>query len=213
MKRLMLKENDKNIIMSENKKVYYEGDTIKYFYENEYKAIIENSNKFYRLLYLALFETGARMEEIRQISFMDIDFDNNKIKIPTLKQRNSNRFRILTISNTLKAMILQNRIERNLNDKDYFLAKASGKNVITNQAVNEMLKKQCSKLNIEIEKAHVHTFRHTRAIQLLESGMEITKLKEFLGHKALISTLVYSKFSNKSLFESIEKANSKIGLD
>lgn len=209
MKKIILKNN------IEEKKInkYYEGDTIKYFYENEYKAIIENSNKFYKLLYLALFETGARMEEIRQIRFKDINFDNNTIKVPTLKQRLKNKFRILTISNTLKAMILQNRLERNLNDNDYFLAKSTGKNVITNQAVNEMLKKQCSKLNIDIEKAHVHSFRHTRAIQLLEAGIEITKLKDFLGHKSLISTLVYSKFSNKSLFESIEKANKKIGLE
>jgi len=36
-----------------------------------------------------------------------------------------------------------------------------------------------------------HTFRHTAATRLLRSGMDITMVQKFLGHKQISSTMVY----------------------
>lgn len=47
------------------------------------------------MVYLLLFETAARISEVRAIKFSDIDLNTNKIKIITLKQRrNRNIFEV-----------------------------------------------------------------------------------------------------------------------
>lgn len=40
--------------------------------------------------------------------------------------------------------------------------------------------------------AHVHTLRHSYATHLLEEGVDIRIISEYLGHKSLESTLVYT---------------------
>jgi len=53
-----------------------------------------------------------------------------------------------------------------------------------------------------------HARRHTRAIRLLESGeLDAIRLKDFLGHCSLSSTLVY-----RQVTEAVQRANLKLGL-
>ena len=58
-----------------------------------------------------------------------------------------------------------------------------------------------------LDKAHPHALRHTRAVHLLDSGMNIMLLKNFLGHASISNTLIYLKYSNKDMAEAINRAN------
>jgi integrase/recombinase XerD len=50
-----------------------------------------------------------------------------------------------------------------------------------------------SMLEVGIKKdAHVHTLRHSYATHLLEEGIDICIISEYLGHKTLESTLIYT---------------------
>ncbi|MHB1546832.1 MAG: tyrosine-type recombinase/integrase, partial [bacterium] len=49
--------------------------------------------------------------------------------------------------------------------------------------------------------------RHTRAIHLLDAGMNIMLLKNFLGHANISNTLIYLKYSNKDMVRAIDDAN------
>jgi integrase len=190
-----------------------EEEEIKYFYYDEYSRFLEYSKGYYRLVYLFLFETGARIEEARAVKFKDLDQDASRVKIKTLKQRNKNRFRIPPISDKLGKLILNHKMNLGLNNDDYILAKCSGKKPVCQQAVDAQMKRDCKILGIEREKAHCHAWRHTRAIQLLDSG-EITlpQLMLFLGHTSIQSTLVYLKYSNWHLNKAIRAGTEKLGL-
>jgi integrase len=192
---------------------YLDNEAITYFYFDEYSRVLNNATKFYRLVYLFLFETGARIEEARAVKYKDIDMDTNKIKMKTLKQRSPNKGRILPISDKLKAFVLQHQLENRLNKEDFVFAKSTGGKSITQQAVDAQMKRDCEKMGIDREKGHCHTWRHSRAIQLLDSGeVNIVQLQLFLGHTSINSTLMYLKYSNQHLNQAIRAGNKAINL-
>ena len=188
----------------------YKNEEVKYFSREEYISLLDSANGFYKMVYLLFFETGARVEEARSIKFCDVDFSTGKIKINTLKQRNKIKYRILVISDSHKSRILQHKDNNSLGKDDYILTKLPGRNPITQQGLDKALKADCRDLEIDILKAHCHTWRHTRAIQLLDSGMDIVKVKMFLGHSNIQNTLIYLRYSNKDFVRAIIEANKNI---
>lgn len=191
---------------------WYDGETIKYFSMDEADRLLASVNPWYQLVYLLLFETACRIQEAREIRIRDMDFKSNKIKVTTLKQRRP-AFRVLVITDRLKAMILKHQLEKKLSPSDYIFAQGPGQNAISRQVVRQSMLRHCQDIGIEQDKAKPHTWRHTRAIQLLESGeIDVVRLKDFLGHRSLASTLIYVKFSNKHITEAVQRANLKLGL-
>ncbi len=58
-------------------------------------------------------------------------------------------------------------------------------------SVQTVFKKSLREVGIQKD-AHVHTLRHCYATHLLEQGVDIRIISEYLGHKKLESTLVYT---------------------
>jgi len=189
---------------------YFDNDKIVFFSREQLKRLLDGiKNDFHRMAVLLLYETGARAEEARELKFNDVE-KSGRIKVLTLKQRKANKvYRYLKISDKLQAMILNYRIEAGLTDDDFILAKRRGAKAIARRNIESMLKYNVEKVlgKEYLDKAHPHALRHTRAIHLLDSGMNIMLLKNFLGHKNIMSTLVYLKYSNKDLSEAVDKAN------
>lgn len=48
------------------------------------------------------------------------------------------------------------------------------------------------------ELCHPHTLRHSIAIYLVEQGIDLLAIKDWLGHKAISSTTVYAQITNKA---------------
>ncbi len=52
-----------------------------------------------------------------------------------------------------------------------------------------------------------HTFRHTRAIHLLKSGVPVIMIRDLLGHESVITTEEYAKVLEEDKFKAIEEAS------
>jgi len=189
---------------------YFDNDKIVFFSREQLKKLLDNiNNDFHRLAVLLMYETGARAEEVRELRFADVE-NTGRIKVLTLKQRKENKvYRYLKVSDKLLAMLLDYRIKAGLADNDFILAKKSGEKAIARKSLEYLLKYNVSQVlgKEYLDRAHPHALRHTRAIHLLDSGMNIMLLKNFLGHKNIMSTLVYLKYSNKDLTAAVDKAN------
>lgn len=191
-------------------------EDIKYLNEEELEtlfAYLKEHNPFYYMLCLLLFETGCRVSEARKLKFKDINYKENTIKLRNLKQRRI-CYKTLPISDNLKFYLRNWEADRNFTKTDYVLAKRPNKEAITIQAIDEFLRKTFRKIFGEgyNDKAHAHTFRHSRAIFNLNHGMDIAKLKIFLGHSSYRNTFIYLKYANADLFDTVQRINGEINF-
>lgn len=183
-------------------------ETIKFFYKEDTVKLIESTkNPFHKLLFLFIYETGSRISEALSVKYADIDESTSKVKIPVLKQRRR-VWKFLKISDKLLSLILSRQL-RGFGKNDYVFARFKGKRHISLQAADKAFAKCVKNILGEnySDRAHLHSLRHSRAIHLLDSGMNIILLKNFLGHNSMSNTLIYLKYSSKDLDNAIEQAN------
>ena len=192
-------------------KSYYESDNIVFFSVEQLKTLLSGiGNDFHKLVVLLLYETGARVEEARNLKFSDVENGNGRVKVLTLKQRKKNKiYRYLKISDRLLSLILNHRLKNKLEDNDFILSKSPDGKAIDRKSITYILKYNTARLlgKESLYKAHPHALRHTRAIHLLDAGMNIMLLKNFLGHSNISNTLIYLKYSNKDMAEAVDRAN------
>ena len=186
-------------------------ETIKFFYKDEFKLLMENTNNgFHRLLFLFIYETGSRISEALSVKYSDIDESTSKVKIPVLKQKRK-VWKFLKISDKLLSLILSRRL-KGFDKNDYVFARFKGKRHISRQAADKIFAKYVKNIlgDSYSDKAHLHALRHSRAVHLLDSGMNIMLLKNFLGHSNISNTLIYLKYSSKDLDNAIDQANDNL---
>jgi len=139
------------------------------------------------IVYLFLRYTGARLNEVLGINdTTDIDFRNNEVKIATLKQKKQ-IFRIVPIhTKAISELMLY------LSQYPYMKGKIFK---ITDRGFQLGFKNVCQIAKIPLELSHPHILRHTRAIELLRSGVPVTIVRDLLGHSSLNTTAIYLRMS------------------
>jgi site-specific recombinase XerD len=101
--------------------------------------------------------------------------------------------RQVPISETLKTIFeryLQTRILFFSRDNNYFLIGLKGK-LTANGSIPQILNKLAKEAQIS-KRIHPHLLRHSIATHLLQNGMPLDKVSQFLGHKNIGSTQRYT---------------------
>lgn len=52
---------------------------------------------------------------------------------------------------------------------------------------------------------HPHVFRHSKAVHLLEAGIELIYIRDFLGHSSVKTTEIYAKICSQNKIDALEK--------
>lgn len=223
-------KNTTDITVAKKKKT--NNENIKYFYEDELQAIFEKANDSERIIYRLLYETATRVNEALNLKFADIYYDRRKkiniAKVRNLKQRNEKETKEVLISDNLKNEIMEFQKEHNLNDNDYicrnyhFIKKTKKIKItkMTDRTLNRHLIRLIEEINadsfndvnISRDKGHTHTFRHTRAIDMLNAGADLEYVRRILGHKSIANTAIYLKYASSKFFEKTVELNKKLGL-
>lgn len=223
-------KNATDVTVAKKKKT--NNENIKYFYEDELQAIFEKANDSERIIYRLLYETATRVNEALNLKFADIYYDRRKkiniAKVRNLKQRNEKETKEVLISDNLKNEIMEFQKEHQLSDNDYicrnyhFIKKTKKIKVtrMTDRTLNrhlirlieEINANNYNNINISRDKAHTHTFRHTRAIDMLNNGADLEYVRRLLGHKSIANTAIYLKYASSKFFEKTVELNKKLGL-
>jgi len=67
----------------------------------------------------------------------------------------------------------------------------TSKNTLPDSSIQTVFRKSMREVGIKKE-AHIHTLRHSYATHLLEDGIDIRIISQYLGHTSLETTLIYT---------------------
>lgn len=79
--------------------------------------------------------------------------------------------------------------------------------------INKYVDKVNTKGEIITIRVHPHTFRHSKAVHLLESGVELIYIRDILGHSNESTTQIYAKVSAQSKRKALEKVYKNVTDD
>jgi integrase/recombinase XerD len=157
--------------------------------EEELDQLIAGAGRRMAAILQFLKETGARIGEVLNVKWTDIDFERQIVSITPEK---GGKPRMLPISDKLIGML--NGIPRK--NERVFLKNIFSVEIIFNRLRRRMAKKLN---NPRLLKITLHTFRHWKATMEYHKTKDIIHVKEVLGHKSIESTMVYINIE-KSLF-------------
>lgn len=141
------------------------------------------------------YSCGLRRSEGESLNIHDINF---KQQLLYVREGKGAKRRVVPmtekVSKELEAYFLQERISstvKKVKDEDAFLLNRSGGRMNGDQ-YNKLLKELLDKAGIAKE-VTLHHLRHSIATHLLQSGMTMEYVRDFLGHGHLETTQIYAK--------------------
>lgn len=195
----------------------HERQSINYLTINGIKLLLEQPDLSTRngrrnLAMLALmYDSGARVQEIIDLTPSSVRLDNPSI-VKLLGKRRKARIVPLQEEQTLflKKYMQENHLLEPYANK-YPLFSNSRREKLTRAGVTYILKTYADlarKINPGIipEKISCHSLRHSKAMHLLQAGVNLVYIRDLLGHVSVQTTDVYARADSKQRREAFEKA-------
>jgi len=190
------------------------------FSSQEIKILLQlpNSNKGTglrdKVLLSLMYASGARAQEICDLIVGNIQFNPKGATINIKgKGRKTRRLGISdTSANILQKYIAHRRIE-SLPDRHVFSSQTHEQ--MTVSCIEGIFKKYmhlAKKENPSLfreDNYSPHSMRHSTASHMLEAGVPVIVIKNFLGHASLQSTLIYAELSQNTVDKHLMEWNNK----
>lgn len=166
----------------------------------------------HRVALTLLYDSGCRVQELCDLTIGDIFFG----KITTVRLHGKgNKYRTVVISDET-AKLLEAYLSRYckgfLNDHPLITNRFRQK--IDRDGVAYIIKKYATEIRKNNpkfpEKIHCHMFRHSKAMHMLEAGINIVYIRDFLGHEDISTTMIYVRTDNRLKEEAINKLAPKV---
>ncbi|EWM55319.1 tyrosine-type recombinase/integrase [Ruminococcus flavefaciens] len=162
-----------------------------------------------------MYSSGARAQEICDLTVKDISHSENGNAILTLVGKGEKARRVKITADTTK--LLDRYItSRKIRDKlDTYVFPSQRNEKMSVSCVEEIFEKyiiKAKELHPEMFNAGKytpHVMRHTTATHLIEAGVPLPIVKNILGHSSIQTTQVYLDISQQTIDSSIKDWNEK----
>ena len=162
-----------------------------------------------------LYDTGARVQEIADLKVRDIRLESPATIKLTGK---GNKTRIVPLMKPMVKLLVYYFDERNLNRPQFnehplFINRSSEN--ITRSGISFILTKYFSKLkktqtgNLP-KSISPHILRHSKAMHLLQSGVNLIYIRDLLGHVSVQTTEVYARIDSSMKRKVLENVTSSV---
>ncbi|HBC72025.1 MAG TPA: hypothetical protein DEG23_04340 [Coxiellaceae bacterium] len=149
-----------------------------------------------KTLLLFLYNTGARVQEVAELRV-----SNLVLKSPAKVHLHGkgNKWRVCPLWKQT-TLLLNQLLETQSNSIDHPVFISSNGKALTRFGIYKIVKRHTEFLHKKRNdgsalKISPHTFRHTTAVHLLESGVEINVIRGWLGHVSLDTTNRYAEIN------------------
>jgi site-specific recombinase XerD len=156
-----------------------------------------------------LYDTGARVQEIIDTSVGDVTLQSPAVI--TLTGKGNKTRRVPLMENTV--LLLQNYLQENHLDKSWKNAQPLFANnqhrKLTKEGIAYIIAKYVASARqastLVPPKVKAHMFRHSKAMHLLQAGINLIYIRDFLGHVDLKTTEIYARVDPETKRKAIEK--------
>jgi site-specific recombinase XerD len=164
---------------------------------------------------LLMRATGIRVGELILLEFNCLRIDNKQnyyLKVPLGKLRTERLVPIVKVSiELIKKIQTQTKLhakENGITILDRLILAPNGRHAVFND-----FRARMDEIQTDLpfnQSAKSHQLRHSCATQLLNAGMSLVALKEFLGHRDLKMTLKYSAVAPETVRTQFNQATEQI---
>jgi len=161
-------------------------------------------------LFLFMYGTAARVGEVLSVKIQDLHLDGKKAYVTLHGKGGKMRsvFILPRLAETVNSYLARFHGQSpRQNDYLFFSRVGSGKNPLTEPAVDKRVKKYAKLASAKCkdipQNLHAHQFRHARATHWLEDGMNVVQVSFLLGHENLETTMKYLDITLSSKAEAL----------
>lgn len=176
--------------------VFLERDQV----ESLFKALPSDNRSSLRdrALLLTLYNTGARVQEVVDLKVRNLELTTT----PRVHLHGKgNKWRVCPLWKETASLLKQLLDHDGISDEpESFIFRSCRKRPLTRYGIYKIVRRHTEGITIEgaNQKTHrvsPHVFRHTTAVHLLESGVELNVIRGWLGHVGLETTHRYAEIN------------------
>ena len=159
-----------------------------------------------------MYDSGARVQELITLNVCAVNCNNKTMDLYGKGRKNRTIPLLKQTIKILEKYIKVYSINLNSNSLLFF---NSRKEPLTRMGItyiiNKYVKKAKKKNPIEFQiNVTPHVFRHSKAMHLLESGVNLIYIRDFLGHESVTTTEIYAKANPETKRNAIEKNSEEL---
>jgi integrase len=200
----------KNIVRNNGRNYTIRSNRDRFFYPDEWMVFYDNLKDKQKITFRLLINTGARINEIRNIKVSDVDFDRGNIVLRVTKRiinkvgiqkEGTRKIRIISVSSELIKYLRGIVKDYNLKPDDYFP-------ILSTPAANICMKKTLKEIGIkDYDMFSVHNCRKTLETWLIALEVDSFKVVKHFGHSLQVAIKHYV---SPDIFNFEDKKNMRI---
>ncbi len=163
-----------------------------------------------------MYESAARVQEIIDLTPSSLFTTNKPFRV--ILHGKGNKYRSVPLPDKqvelLRQYMTQSGLLNRANAQKPLFPNYQGQKMTRNGINNILVKyvKIANEKNPSLVPDHLscHAIRHSKAMYLLESKVELMHIRDFLGHKSVLTTEIYARMNPKFTFEAVKNAYKNI---
>lgn len=183
-------------------------DKIKFLTVSEIQRFLRVINSVRdRALFTIAYYHGMRVSEIGLLKERDYNKESKQLIISRLK---NGRIRAHDMKETEIKYLNAWMSIRGLHGDDTCIFLSRQGRVISRRQLDTLMKQYGQLAELPKDKCHFHVLRHSCAVHMIEQDIPVIKVRDWLGHRYLESTLVYANVSDKALSDTANQWHDKL---
>lgn len=146
-----------------------------------------------RAIIMLLAVYGLRRSEVVNLELNDIDWKNELLNIKKAKKGIPQTVPLSKIvGESILRYILDVR-QNNCPQRNLFICRNAPYRPLTTGAIYHIVAKKLKRLNVKIKHYGPHSLRHACATHMINTGISLKEISNYLGHQSLETTRIYAK--------------------